>query len=76
MERNGAGRKVRKDPIQQVLRILIDKHMNKVQLRDKARISSNSLAKLGKNEPVHMDVLMKIATALDCKEEDLFETSQ
>jgi len=50
--------------------------MNKVQLRDKARISSNSLAKLGKNEPVHMDVLMKIATALDCKEEDLFETSQ
>lgn len=76
MERNGAGRNVHKDPIQQALKILIDKNMNKVQLRDKARISSNSLAKLGKNEPVHMDVLMKIATALDCKEEDLFETSQ
>ena len=55
-------------------KLLIDKNMNKVQLRDKARISSKSLAKLGKNEPVHMDVLMKIATALDCRVEDLFET--
>ncbi len=57
-------------------KLLIDKNMNKVQLRDKARISSKSLAKLGKNEPVHMDVLMKIATALDCKVDDLLETSQ
>ncbi len=55
-------------------KILIDKNMNKVQLRKAAGISSNSLAKLGKNEPVRMDVLMKIATALDCKAEDLFET--
>ncbi|ADI67589.1 helix-turn-helix domain-containing protein [Mobiluncus curtisii] len=42
-------------------KILIDKNMNKVQLREAAGISSNSLAKLGKNEPVRMDVLMKIA---------------
>lgn len=55
-------------------KILIDKDMNKVQLREAAGISSNSLAKLGKNEPVRMDVLMKIASALDCKVEDLFET--
>ena len=55
-------------------KILIDKNMNKVQLRKAAGISSNSLAKLGKNEPVRMDVLMKIATALNCKVEDLFET--
>ncbi|MFP7696588.1 helix-turn-helix domain-containing protein [Trueperella sp. LYQ143] len=55
-------------------KILIDKNMNKVQLRETAGISSNSLAKLGKNESVRMDVLMKIATALDCKVEDLFET--
>lgn len=48
--------------------------MNKVQLKKAAGISSNSVAKLGKNEPVRMDVLMKIATALDCKVEDLFET--
>ncbi|WP_421779278.1 helix-turn-helix domain-containing protein [Gardnerella sp. DNF01151] len=31
-------------------------------------------SKTGKNEVVRMDVLMKIATALDCKVEDLFET--
>ena len=30
--------------------------------------------KLGKNEPVRLDILMKIADALDCKVEDLFET--
>ena len=55
-------------------KILIDKNMKKVDLKDAAEISSNSLAKLGKNEPVRMDVLMKIAKALDCKVEDLFET--
>ena len=55
-------------------KILIDKNMKKVDLRDAAEISSNSIAKLGKNEPVRMDILMKIAAALDCKVEDLFET--
>lgn len=54
-------------------KLLIDTNINKVQLRDKASNSSNSLAKLSKNEPVHMDVLMKIATELDCKVEDIFE---
>ena len=55
-------------------KLLIDKNMNKAQLKKAAGISSNSVAKLGKNELVRMDVLMKIATALDCKVEDLFET--
>ena len=55
-------------------KILIDKNMKKVDLKDAAEISSNSIAKLGKNEPVRMDILMKIATALDCKIEDLFES--
>lgn len=55
-------------------KILIDKNMKKTDLRDSAAISSNSIAKLGKNEPVRMGVLMKIAKALDCKVEDLFET--
>ena len=55
-------------------KILIDKNMKKVDLKDLADISSNSIAKLGKNELVRMDVLMKIAKALYCKVEDLFET--
>lgn len=55
-------------------KLLIDKNMNKSELRDKAEISGNSIAKLGKNEPVRLDILMKIAEVLDCKVEDLFET--
>lgn len=55
-------------------KILIDKNMKKVDLKNAADISSNSIAKFGKNEPVRMDVLMKVAKALDCKVEDLFET--
>ena len=55
-------------------KILIDKNMKKVDLKNAADISSNSIAKLGKNEPVRMDVLMRIAKALDCKIEDLFES--
>ena len=48
--------------------------MNRADLQNAAKISSSTIAKLGKNEAVRMDVLMKIATALDCKVEDLFET--
>lgn len=39
-------------------KIHIDKNMKKVDLKDSAQISSNSIAKLGKNEPVKMDELM------------------
>ena len=52
----------------------IQYNMKNSDLRDKAGISANSVAKLGKNEPVRMDILMKIAEALDCNVEDLFET--
>ena len=55
-------------------KLMIDKNMKKSDLREKAGISSNSVAKLSKNELVRMDVLMKIAEALDCNVEDLFET--
>ncbi|HZK39438.1 MAG TPA: helix-turn-helix transcriptional regulator [Clostridia bacterium] len=48
--------------------------MKKTDFRDAAEISSNSTTKLGKNEPMRMDILMKIAEALDCKVEELFET--
>lgn len=55
-------------------KLMIDKNMRKSDLRDKTGISANSVAKLGKNEPVRMDILMKIAEVLDCNVEDLFET--
>lgn len=55
-------------------KILIDKNMKKADLRKQTGISANSIAKLGKNEPVRLDILMKIAETLDCNVEDLFET--
>ena len=45
-------------------KILIDKEMNKTQLKESAGVSSNVIAKLGKNEPVAIEMLVKIAIAL------------
>ena len=53
---------------------MIDNKMKKANLRKKAETSANSVAILGKNEPVRLDILMKIADALDCKVEALLET--
>ena len=52
-------------------KMLIDKKMKKYQLRELACISSNSVAKLGKNEIVSLEVLMKICEALDCNIGDI-----
>lgn len=54
-------------------KILIDKGMKKYQLKEAAGISSNSIAKLGKSEPVSMEVLMKICKALNCELVDICE---
>lgn len=47
-------------------KLLIDRGMTKTQLREKANISTVTLAKLGKNETVSMDILMRICEELDC----------
>ena len=54
-------------------KLLIDKKMKKVELKDIAGISSSSLAKLGKNEPVTLEVLMKICEALEVNIGDIIE---
>ncbi|OPZ33535.1 MAG: hypothetical protein BWY97_00467 [Tenericutes bacterium ADurb.BinA124] len=54
-------------------KVLIDKNMKKIELKDIAGISSSSLAKLGKNEPVTLEVLMKICEALDVNIGDVVE---
>ena len=45
---------------------LIDLEMSKGELRVKAGISTRQLAKLGKNENVTTDVLVKVCKALNC----------
>ena len=47
-------------------KMLIDKDMKKKDLCAAAGISHASMAKLGKNENVTTDVLVKICTALQC----------
>ncbi len=54
-------------------KLLIDKRMNKSQLRDAAHISTNAVAKLGKNETVSLDTLEKICSALHCRIEDVVD---
>ena len=54
-------------------KLLIDKNMSKTQLVKAARISTNAMAKMGKNGDVSTEVLRKICTALECGIEDIIE---
>lgn len=54
-------------------KLLIDKKMTKAQLVEKAKISTNAMAHLGKNEDVRVEVLVKICKALDCSIEDIMD---
>ena len=54
-------------------KLLIDRNMKKKDLCAAAGISHTSMAKLGKNENVTTDVLVKICTALQCDISDIME---
>lgn len=54
-------------------KLLIDRDMRKKDLCAAAGISHASIAKLGKNENVTTDVLVKICTALQCDIGDIME---
>ena len=47
--------------------------MKKYQLREQTHISSNSVAKLSKDEFVSMEILMKICETLECNIDDVWE---
>lgn len=46
-------------------KLLIDKGWKKKDLAAKASLSTATMAKLSKNEPVNMDVLLRVCQALD-----------
>jgi len=54
-------------------KILIDKKLKKTDLRQLANLSPNTLAKLGKDEIVDMQSLIKICDALNCELSDIVE---
>ena len=54
-------------------KLLIDRKMNRTDLRENAGISFNIIAKMGKNEIVSMESLMKICTTLNCNIGDIMD---
>lgn len=54
-------------------KLLIDKNMTKTQLIKAAKITTNAMANLGKNEDVRVEVLVKICGVLDCTMNDIME---
>jgi DNA-binding Xre family transcriptional regulator/transcription antitermination factor NusG len=55
-------------------KLLIDKGMNKGDLKRVSGVSTTSIAKMAKGQNVQTDVLLKICKALDCKVEEIIET--
>jgi putative transcriptional regulator len=54
-------------------KLMIDKNMNKQDLKKVSGISSASVAKLGKGDNITTDILIRICTALDCDIADIME---
>lgn len=57
-------------------KLLIDKKMNRTELKEAAGISFNVLARMSKNETVSMESLLKICQALKCDVSDILEVIQ
>ncbi|MGL0888801.1 helix-turn-helix domain-containing protein [Faecalibacterium duncaniae] len=53
--------------------MLIDKNMSKSELVKRSKISTNAMARMGKNEDVRLDTLVKICCVLDCKIDDIVD---
>ena len=54
-------------------KLLIDKGMTKTELRIATDMSTTTLAKLGKNETVSMDIILRICKVLNCKFDDIMD---
>lgn len=57
-------------------KLLIDKNMNKKDLRNASGVSSASIAKLKKGENVTTDILLRICMALECDIGKIIEVGQ
>lgn len=53
--------------------MLIDRDLKKKDLCNMAGVSSTSLAKMGRNENVNTDILVKICEALECDISEIAE---
>lgn len=56
-------------------KLLIDKKMKKKDLLNLAEISTSTLAKMGKDQQVSMDVISRICESLECNVGDVMDIS-
>ena len=54
-------------------KLMIDKKMKKMQLKELAGIGATTLAKLSKDEPVSMDVMARVCKVLECNIGDVMD---
>ena len=54
-------------------KLLIDKNLNKSDLRERTKLSTTTIAKLGRDEYVSMEVVSKICATLQCDVGDIME---
>lgn len=54
-------------------KMLIDRDLKKRQLQELSGVSAASIAKMGRNENVTTEVLLRICEALDCNIENIME---
>lgn len=54
-------------------KMLIDRGLKKRELQEMSEVSATSIAKLGRNENVTTDVLLRICESLDCDIQDIME---
>ena len=54
-------------------KLMIDKKMNSTQLRTAAKITTNAMAKISRDESVPLETLEKICMVLNCRIEDIVE---
>lgn len=57
-------------------KLLIDKGITKTEMRKQAGLSTNVLAKMGKNETVSMETLARIAAVMECGLDDIVEINK
>ena len=57
-------------------KLLIDKGMTKTDLRFATDMSTTTLAKLGKNETVSMDIMLRICSVLECSFDDIMDLTK
>lgn len=54
-------------------KLLVDHQMKKIELAKATKMSPNTMAKLGKNETVSLEILMRICKVLHCDIGDIME---